>query len=238
MPIETNRKNEWKGWKWWSYSSKSNSKGQPLVTCDFCGGAEQYKAASKCRDHIIGCSKSSPEAVITCQAEKEERRESRQQLVGRSADCPSDHMILPSIAARPICYMSTSPVVQYIVVRGDLGWPVGALIGKVIKSSCQFKSDQLVVTAQGAHASVAAISRSMDQPMTQSYLSQLERMYKIVLKSENEDQMRQLVLQLTDAGIQHHAWIEQPEDLMASVATAPNVKSLLQPFFKQFKLFK
>ena len=78
----------------------------------------------------------------------------------------------------------------------------------------------------------------MDQPNTQAYLFELGKMHKVVLKAESEDELRRLVQQLTGDNIMHHVWMEQPEDVVASVATAPNAKSVLQPYFKQFKLFK
>lgn len=120
---------------------------------------------------------------------------------------------------RFLCNMS-SPIVQYIVVRGDLGWPVGALI------------------AQGAHSSVAAIANSLQTETTKQYLQDLDRMHKIVLKAENESQLKDLVDKLEADSISHHAWIEQPENILCSVSSAPNHKSVLQPYFKDYKLFK
>lgn len=60
------------------------------------------------------------------------------------------------------------PVVQYIVVRGDLmchlGWPAGALI------------------AQACHACTAVTHLFRDDPHMQSYLSDLDNMRKVVLE--------------------------------------------------------
>ncbi|RWS07080.1 peptidyl-tRNA hydrolase PTRHD1-like protein [Dinothrombium tinctorium] len=63
---------------------------------------------------------------------------------------------------------------QYIVVRGDLNWPLGAII------------------AQGCHACVAAIAKNLDTENTKNYLNKLESMHKVVLKAENEQQLLQL----------------------------------------------
>lgn len=61
-----------------------------------------------------------------------------------------------------------SCIVQYIVVRGDLiktqKWPIGALI------------------AQACHASSAAIHLFYNDEHTQKYLSDIDRMHKIVLE--------------------------------------------------------
>lgn len=85
---------------------------------------------------------------------------------------------------------------------------------------------------------MAAIAKSMDQPDTQAYLKDLEKMHKVVLKAESQSQLQQLVDRLSGDGIPHHAWIEQPEDILAAVASAPGQKTVLQPYFKEFKLFK
>lgn len=155
------------------------------------------------------------------------------------------------LVSRLLCTM-TSPIVQYIVVRSDLDWPTGALIGtfsltplcsqSIACCPCSTRSHVLSlvshIAAQGAHASVAAISQSLDQADTQSYLNELETMHKVVLKAESEEQVQQLVQRLSAAGIRHYAWIERPEDILAAVASAPGQKSVLQSHFKGFKLFK
>lgn len=114
----------------------------------------------------------------------------------------------------------SSPIVQYIVVRADLGWSAGALI------------------AQGAHSSVAAIANSLQTETTKQYIQELDRMHKIVLKAENESQLKDLIEKLKADSISHYAWIEQPENILCSVSSAPNHKSVLQPYFRDYKLFK
>ena len=57
-------------------------------------------------------------------------------------------------------------LVQYVAVRGDLvkEWPLGAII------------------AQACHAATAAMHMFREDPHTVEYLSDLDRMHKIVLK--------------------------------------------------------
>ena len=59
-------------------------------------------------------------------------------------------------------------VVQYVVVRGDLlkklGWPVGAVI------------------AQACHACTAAVHLFGDDAETKAYMTDLDRMHKVVLE--------------------------------------------------------
>ena len=113
-------------------------------------------------------------------------------------------------------------LVQYIVVRADLRsiWPLGALI------------------AQGAHASVAAVAKSASSPDTIAYLQDLENMTKCVLGIEGEEKLRALAERITEAGIAHHLWIEQPENLAVALATAPASKSVLTGYFRDLKLLK
>lgn len=64
--------------------------------------------------------------------------------------------------------MSSSPIVQYVILRGDLikglQWPVGALV------------------AQACHATTAAIHLFYQDPVAQEYLQDLDNMHKIVLE--------------------------------------------------------
>ena len=61
-----------------------------------------------------------------------------------------------------------SLLVQYIALRGDLlrmhKWPVGAMV------------------AQGCHASMAAVHTHRDHRNVIQYLSDLDRMHKVVLE--------------------------------------------------------
>ena len=85
---------------------------------------------------------------------------------------------------------------------------------------------------------MAAICKYYDEEATKEYLNQLARMHKVVLKAESEDDMKELIKSLESNSIKHYVWVEEPESLVSSVASAPDLKSVLQPFFKSFKLFK
>ena len=60
----------------------------------------------------------------------------------------------------------TTVLVQYIAVRGDLvdKWPMGAII------------------AQACHASTAVLHMFRDDPNSLTYLGDVDRMHKVVLK--------------------------------------------------------
>ncbi|CAG2115323.1 unnamed protein product [Medioppia subpectinata] len=113
-------------------------------------------------------------------------------------------------------------LVQYIVVRGDLQWPVGALIG----NAC--------------HASVAAIVRHMSSgdKHTIEYIQHLESMTKVVLKADNEEVLRDVCHKLSQNSIAYHLWTEQPEGIITCVATTPRPRDVLKPLLNHLKLFK
>lgn len=118
----------------------------------------------------------------------------------------------------------TSPIVQYVVVRGDLlkelSWPVGAVI------------------AQACHAVTAATHLFRDDPDTQTYLSNLDNMRKVVLEASNEDTLRKLEAKLIENNILHKLWIEQPENIPTCLVAKPYPKDSVHSYFKNLKLFK
>lgn len=67
---------------------------------------------------------------------------------------------------------SVSHLVQYIALRGDLlriqKWPIGAMV------------------AQGCHASTAVIHMYRDHSNVIEYLTDLDRMHKVVLEVQAE----------------------------------------------------
>ncbi|PVD32021.1 hypothetical protein C0Q70_07447 [Pomacea canaliculata] len=115
-------------------------------------------------------------------------------------------------------------IVQYVVVRSDLvktkKWPLGALI------------------AQACHASSAAIHLFYKTQHTQEYLSDLDRMHKVVLEAKDEESLKELSQMLTTSQVDFKLWVEQPENFPTCLATRPYPKEEIQQYFKQFKLMK
>ncbi|XP_015792892.1 putative peptidyl-tRNA hydrolase PTRHD1 [Tetranychus urticae] len=109
-------------------------------------------------------------------------------------------------------------LIQYIVVRCDLNWPLGALI------------------AQGCHASVAALTKFKEHDFTKSYLQDLENMHKVVLKAD-EAQLTEIVTKLTNNNIDFYLWKEMPENITSALATRPYYKQDIHPFLKHLKLY-
>ena len=61
-------------------------------------------------------------------------------------------------------------------------------------------------------------------------------MTKAVLELKGEPQLRTLAEKLAAAGLKHHLWVEQPENVATCLATAPARKSTLAPHFKKCRL--
>jgi len=57
-----------------------------------------------------------------------------------------------------------------------------------------------------------------------------------VLEAPSEAQLLQIASKLQEAGIPHKLWIEQPENTPTALASAPQRKSVISPFFKKLKL--
>jgi peptidyl-tRNA hydrolase len=119
---------------------------------------------------------------------------------------------------------SSSSLVQYVVVRGDLlarlAWPVGALV------------------AQACHAATAVIHLHYQDANTQLYLADLDNMHKVVLEAPDEESLRDLARKLAESGVDHKLWVEQPEDFPTCLAVKPYPKSEVQRHFKKLKLYK
>ncbi|XP_012670785.1 putative peptidyl-tRNA hydrolase PTRHD1 [Clupea harengus] len=115
-------------------------------------------------------------------------------------------------------------LVQYVVVRSDLihtmSWPLGAVI------------------TQACHATTAAIHLFYSDPDTQEYLADLDNMHKVVLEAKDQDSLSNLALTLSEKGVSHKLWMEQPENIPTCLALKPYPKETVQPFLRKFKLFK
>ena len=115
---------------------------------------------------------------------------------------------------------NVDPVVQYIAVRSDLKWPKGALI------------------AQACHASIAAMHLNYTDPETVAYLKDLDSMHKIVVGVPSESELVQLSENLIKGDVKFKLWTEQPENIPTSLALKPYSKSVVEQYFKAFKLLR
>ncbi|KAI0983310.1 hypothetical protein GJ496_004542 [Pomphorhynchus laevis] len=114
--------------------------------------------------------------------------------------------------------LTASPLLQYVVVRNDLNWPVGSLI------------------AQGIHASIAAVHKYRDHSDTMQYLNS-DEMTTVVLAIDSEASIRSLIDTLSRNHVDHVCWIENPENVLSSLATRPLRKNSVKHLFQHLKLF-
>ncbi|MBN3302922.1 PTRD1 hydrolase, partial [Amia calva] len=126
--------------------------------------------------------------------------------------------------AAPVGSGGSSRLVQYVVVRADLvrtlAWPLGAVI------------------TQACHAATAAIHLNYNDQDTQQYLAELDSMHKVVLEAPDEASLSSLSETLSQKGVAHKLWVEQPEDTPTCLALKPYPKETVQPLLRKFKLFK
>lgn len=127
----------------------------------------------------------------------------------------------PAPAPAAAAAAAAPPLVQYVVVRRDLGWPAGP------------------VMAQAVHACVAATWAARGAEETERYCGEAAaQMRTVVLAADAEEDCVRLAGELAAAGVPHVAWREQPEDVVTAVAAAPREMAEVKPLFKKFKLFK
>ncbi|GHJ86668.1 hypothetical protein NliqN6_3070 [Naganishia liquefaciens] len=97
-----------------------------------------------------------------------------------------------------------------IIIRRDLldveKWPIGPLI------------------AQGSHAATAIMHLQRENQAMKDYTADWKHMRKAILQTPDEETIRSLSNALTNATppIEHHLWIEEPENEPTALAILPN----------------
>ena len=116
-------------------------------------------------------------------------------------------------------------VVQYILLRRDL---------KKMKNY----NDGAII-AQACHASSAILYRTLDDDLTKSYFSNLDRMHKIILGVDGgESELNELSCILKQNSIEHYLWTEQPENIPTAIAVKPYYKKDVEHLFSKYKLYR
>ena len=118
-------------------------------------------------------------------------------------------------------------IVQYIVVRNDLGRNQDRAFNTLISHT--------------ASAATAAIHIYYKHEHTQQYLKDLEDLdnpNKKVFQVEDEDGLLELDTQFMLHKVEYRMWIKQPENYATCIATRPYPKSELDPYFKNLKVYK
>lgn len=109
-------------------------------------------------------------------------------------------------------------LVQYIVLRRDLAMPPG------------------VAAAQAAHAAVLSVSTYAEDEETRSYLSLGLSMRTVVLWAEDLEQLKEVEHKLQQSGVKTVLWVEQPEDEVTALATAPTTKAQTRAALRRLRL--
>lgn len=82
------------------------------------------------------------------------------------------------------------------------------------------------------------VHKFWDDILVQEYLQLGSDMHKVVLAAENEEVLKETARKLSENDIKHVLWVENPENIPTCLATKPYERELLQPFFKDLKLFR
>jgi len=117
---------------------------------------------------------------------------------------------------------AASPLIQYVVMRTDLKWTLGAL------------------AAQAAHAAVAAVWMTNDAADTKAYCAPeaIDSMHKVVLGCGSREQLEKIADTLRTDGVAFKLWNEQPENVPTCLATAPAEKAAVAAYFAGLKLLR
>jgi peptidyl-tRNA hydrolase len=117
---------------------------------------------------------------------------------------------------------AASPLIQYVVMRTDLKWTLGAL------------------AAQAAHAAVAAVWMTKDAADTNAYCAPeaIDSMHKVVLGCGSREQLEKIADTLRTDGVAFKLWNEQPENVPTCLATAPAEKGAVAVYFAGLKLLR
>uniref|UniRef100_A0A3P8UQQ6 peptidyl-tRNA hydrolase n=1 Tax=Cynoglossus semilaevis TaxID=244447 RepID=A0A3P8UQQ6_CYNSE len=111
-----------------------------------------------------------------------------------------------------------SRLVQYVVVRADLvhklSWPPGGGVNQA---------------RPAAPAQSGAGGKSLRLQCVCVFCC---------VQAPDEEALSSLSENLTQAGVSHKLWIEQPENIPTCLALKPYPKETVQPLLRKFKLFK
>ncbi|KAI8853029.1 hypothetical protein BC829DRAFT_383559 [Chytridium lagenaria] len=69
-------------------------------------------------------------------------------------------------------------------------------------------------------------------------MESLQTMHKVVFETKDEKGLEKIAASLQEAGIIHHKWVEQPENIPTCIATGPYYRDEVQQYFKKCQLFK
>lgn len=131
-------------------------------------------------------------------------------------------------AGDPLAQSSSSignsdPLVQYVVLRRDLGtklkWSLGAIV------------------AQACHAAVEALGLAMagNEQDARRYLADGSNMRTVVLQVSSERELLKLRDKLTEHQIGHTLWQEEPEKIPTALASVP-IRKTVGKVFEGLKL--
>lgn len=116
-------------------------------------------------------------------------------------------------------------LVHIVLLRTDLGWPVGAL------------------ATQAVHASNACLFSNLTnrdektKTQIQSFLESGSKMNVLLKEIPSLSQMQELQEKLKETQIEYEVWVEEPENVAVAIAIVPTERSIVMPLVKRYPLF-
>eukprot|EP00916_Digyalum_oweni_P024976 GHVL01041216.1.p1 GENE.GHVL01041216.1~~GHVL01041216.1.p1 ORF type:complete len:126 (+),score=22.47 GHVL01041216.1:34-378(+) len=111
-------------------------------------------------------------------------------------------------------------ILQYVVVRKDLKWGVGAMMSQV------------------SHVTIAAIVENYNDESTQKYILNSENMHTVILQAQSDTELKEISSNLIKNNIIHKIWTEKPENIQVCLATKPYQKNMICNIFNNLKLYR
>ena len=119
---------------------------------------------------------------------------------------------------------TTDSIVQYIIVRSDLGRNQDRAFNTLISHT--------------SSASTAAIHMFYKHEHTKSYLKDEDNMRKKIFQVDSEEELLELDIKLMIQKIDYRMWLKQPENYATCIALRPYPVSEIAEHFKKLKLYK
>ena len=148
-------------------------------------------------------------------------------------------------------------IVQFVVIRRDLlktlEWPTGSVVAQachactaVVWANQQDPCVQEYLSAANVDSMHKVLSPSalthrthaLSASPSSCYLQATPVKLQVVKECKGETQLLNLAEKLTQDGIVHKLWVEQPENFPTAIALKPYPHSQVAPLLKKYQLYK
>ena len=152
-----------------------------------------------------------------------------------------------TVLTAPAVTLEEDTIVQWVILRKDLRATLNWPLGSVIAQGCHASSMALqLFKVTLVPPNVTLTQRNFcfcflqEDEHTMQYVApdNLPNMHKVVLEVKGQTQLENLSAKLTQAGLLHALWLEQPENIPTCIATKPYPRSIAGKTLKKLQLCK